>query len=65
MSKIETFVYSDTEVKKTGRTAIRTSITGVSAKELVLIEVTPVDEDNGTWKKWVQPGMLFQIVDPK
>ncbi len=56
--KVETYVLGDTEVKKTGRTAERAAPGG---KTLVLVEVTPVDKDVGTWLKWVTPGSLFTI----
>ena len=53
-----TYVLHDTEVKLTGRKA---SKKGLGAKTVELIEVTPVDENNGTWKKWVPMGTLFEI----
>jgi hypothetical protein len=53
------YVYTDVEVRLTGRKAART----VSKKVHELVEVTPVDEDNGTWKKFVPMGALFEITD--
>jgi hypothetical protein len=58
----ETFVHGDIEVKKTGREAEQTLPGG---KKLVLVEITPVSDYDGTWKKWVKPGALFSIVQPK
>jgi hypothetical protein len=55
---MSTYVLNDTEVKLTGRTASR-SVPGGKQQELV--EVTPAEEDNGTWKKWVPKSTLFQI----
>lgn len=55
------YVYENIEVKKTGRTASRTI--GTSTKIQVVVEITPSDEDNGTWKKWVNPDQLFVIGD--
>lgn len=57
-----TYVLHDTEVKLTGRKA---SKKGVGTKVNELVEVTPSDEDNGTWKKWVPMNTLFQIEPPK
>lgn len=55
---MNTFVMHDTEVRLTGRTA---SKPGVGGKSTELVEVTPADEDNGTWKKWVPLKTLFRI----
>lgn len=55
---MSTFVMNDTEVRLTGRTANR-KISAVKAQELV--EVTPADEDLGTWKKWVPKSSLYEI----
>lgn len=55
----ETFVSADgVEVKKTGRTA---SKPGIGAKTLVMVEIQPVHEYDGLWKKWVLPTSLFHI----
>lgn len=54
----ETFVLGDAEVKKTGRTASKPMPGG---KVMTLVEVTPVSEYDGTWKKWVRPDTLFHI----
>ncbi len=55
----QTFVHADAEVRKTGRTAERQLPGG---RTMVLVEVTPVDEAQGTWKKFVNPQALFSIV---
>ena len=55
---MSTFVMNDTEVKLTGRTAVR-AMSATKSQELV--EVTPADEQNGTWKKWVPRSSLFEI----
>ncbi len=52
------YVYNDIEVKLTGRKA---SKPGVGGKVSVLHEITPADENNGDWKKWVPMQVLFQI----
>jgi hypothetical protein len=53
-------VLQDTEVKLTGRKA---SKKGVGTKVNELVEVTPADQDNGNWKKWVPMNTLFEIND--
>lgn len=55
---MKTYVLNDTEVRMTGRVAKRQ---GPGNKETTLVEVTPADEDNGTWKKWVPMSTLFEI----
>jgi hypothetical protein len=55
---MQTYVLNDTEVKLTGRKATRNAPGG---KQQELVEVTPADEDNGTWKKWVPKSSLFEI----
>jgi hypothetical protein len=54
----ETFVHGDIEVKKTGRTASKPMPGG---KQFLVVEITPVSEYDGTWKKWVRPDVLFHI----
>lgn len=58
--KDETFVLGDTEVKKTGRKASKPGPGGRSAE---LVEVTPVNDYDGSWKKWVNPNTLFHIIN--
>jgi hypothetical protein len=55
---MKTYVNSDTEVRLTGRVAKRK---GPGSKETELVEITPTDENNGTWKKWVPLSSLFEI----
>ena len=61
----ETFVHGDIEVKRTGRVAQKMvgKVTG-NTPPVELVEITPVNEYDGTWKKWVNPGSLFRVVDP-
>lgn len=54
----ETFVHGEIEVKKTGRTASKPAPGG---KMMTLAEITPVNEYDGLWKKWVNPQSLFTI----
>lgn len=53
-----TFVLGEVEVKKTGRTASKPLPGG---KVLTLVEVTPVNDYDGTWKKWANPATLMVI----
>jgi hypothetical protein len=56
-----TWVFDGTEVKKTGRTAVReVAVPGKSPRQMRLIEITPIDA-TFDWKKWVAPTELFQI----
>lgn len=56
------YVLENIEVKKTGRVAIRQmTIPGKKAYELV--EVTPTNENDGSWTKWVAESSLYRIVD--
>lgn len=57
---METFVYEGTEVKKTGRGAVKTLTAGTRTKELSLVEITPVDT-TFDWKKWVRPEDLYTV----
>lgn len=58
----QTFVFENVEVRKTGRTATKPAL-GLGKGNLTLVEVTPVSEFDGTWKRWVIPTSLFNIVD--
>jgi len=55
----ETYVLGETEVKKTGRQAEKDLPGG--KQKMVVVEVTPVNDNDGTWKKWVNPTTLFKI----
>lgn len=61
---METFVYEGTEVKKTGRAAVKTLTAGTRTKELSLVEITPVDK-TFDWKKWVRPEDLYTVHESK
>lgn len=58
----QTFVFENVEVRKTGRTASKPAM-GPNKLNLTLVEVTPVSEYDGDWKRWVIPNQLFNI-DP-
>lgn len=57
---MEKFVHGEVEVRKTGRTAQKPAPGG---KVMILAEITPVNEYDGLWKKWVNPAALFAIVE--
>ena len=59
----KTFVYDGTEVRKTGRRAKKDLQSPRGKTEIVICEITPADEMDGAWKKWVQDKELFTIVD--
>lgn len=54
----KTYVLGESEVKKTGRTATKPMAGG---KTMLLVEVTPVNDYDGNWKKWVAPTTLLEI----
>jgi hypothetical protein len=55
-----TYVFENAEVQKTGRVADRKLKSG---KIDHLVEITPVDENVGKWKKWVREAELFEVKD--
>ncbi len=66
--KPTTYVFNDTEVKTTGRQAIKpikprssTRNTGNTPTAPMLHEITPVDISIGTWTKWIVLEELFKI----
>lgn len=60
---MKTYVYDGTEVKKTGREAVRTvSMPNSKTRNLTVIEVTPVVDFD--WKKWVRAEELYEIIAP-
>jgi hypothetical protein len=60
MTTQDTYVHDAIEVKKTGRTASKPA-PGAGNRKIELVEITPADEYDGTWKKWVNPAALFVI----
>ena len=55
---VQTYVYENVEVKKTGRMAQKTLKSGSIDQ---LVEITPVDTIVGSWKKWVRDAELFEV----
>ena len=57
-----TYVFDGVEVQKTGRTAKRKLKSG---KFDELVEVTPENQNVGTWKKWAREADLFEVGETK
>lgn len=61
---MKTYVYEETEVKLTGRTAIRKiAVPGGKTREMVINEITPCEDLD--WKKWVPMEQLYEIQGDK
>lgn len=67
MTNQKKYVYDFIEVVQTGRTAVKT-LTSTSRRtkevctnEEVVVEITPANAGDGTWKKWVKEGDLYEI----
>ncbi len=57
----QTFVYEGTEVKLTGRIAIKKTFSPLGTEVThKLVEIEPVD-DESSWKKWVDEKSLFHV----
>lgn len=54
------YLLGEDEVKLTGRYATK-SLPG--GKLLTVVEVTPLDDNVGTWKKFIQPTSLLEIFE--
>lgn len=55
----KSYVYENTEVRVTGRQSTRQLPSG---KLDILVEVTPLDNINGSWKKWIMPNQLYTVI---
>ena len=58
-----TYLHRNVEVMTTGRVARKEKKTRRQQKEVELHEVTPVDQENGSWKDWVDLDELYKIED--
>ncbi len=59
-----TYVYNETEVELTGRKAAREIKGTARRKEPIvdeLVEITPVDKETGSWKKFVRFKELYEV----
>lgn len=56
--QITTYVYNGVEVKMTGRRAKKET----RRNEIMLVEITPYNVEDGTWKRWVNPTELYEII---
>lgn len=61
--KVKAYVFDNTEVVLTGRSAERTVGRRDKTKTDVLVEITPRDDENGSWKKFVRDTELYEIVE--
>lgn len=61
---MKTYVHDGTEVKLTGREAVRriNTVPGKPAREMKIVEITPVD-DTFDWKKWVALEQMYEVID--
>lgn len=58
----EIYIYENIEVHLTGRFAKRGSEeSNQHSTKNLLCEITPVDENQGTWKKWVSFATLYKV----
>ena len=61
----QTYVHDGVEIKLTGREARKESrrrtTRGTIPRVEILVEITPVDVESGTWKKWVKKEELYEI----
>jgi ribosomal protein S8 len=57
---MKTFVYDGTEVRKTGRIAVRQiKLAGGKTRDMTIYEITPVADFD--WKKWVPDEQLYEV----
>lgn len=59
MEPNDIFVYNNLTVRWTGRKATRQ----LTTKQETLLEIEPLDKEEGSWKKWVREKELFVIQD--
>lgn len=59
----KSYVHDGEEVVLTGREAIRKiKVASGGERDLKKVEITPIEfATGGGWKKWVDPGELFEI----
>lgn len=57
-----TYVHDGTEVKLTGREAVKKIGTPAKPREMKIVEITPVDLIQD-WKKWVSVEQLYEVVE--
>lgn len=61
---MKTYVHEGTEVKLTGREAVRrvNVAPGRPPREMKIVEITPVD-DTFDWKKWVAMEQMYEVIE--
>ena len=55
------YILDGTEVKRTGREAVKKNGDKIIA---TMIEVVPVNPDDGNWTRWVRLLDLYEVVEP-
>lgn len=63
ISRDKKYLFNNTEVKLTGRFATKIRIKQRQEVQIPIYEVQPVDEFEGTWKKWAMSEELLEISD--
>ena len=61
MQPNKSYVYEGVEVTMTGRHAKRQATTIGGRRDEEIVEITPVDQDEADWKKWVKVNDLFEV----
>lgn len=61
ITKDKTYLFNNVEVKLTGRCTATTRIKQRQEVKVTIYEVQPVDEFNGSWKKWAKADELLEI----
>jgi hypothetical protein len=63
MTKEVTYLFKDTEVRPTGRIAVKRSPKDPKKVIDKMIEVEPIDTMGPTWKSWARTSELFVILN--
>ena len=65
MNLDQKYVHNNIEVKLTGRVAIKRKQSGRNAGKIISkkVEITPANENDGTFKMWVSMSDLHEIYD--
>lgn len=61
MDKDRTYIYDALEVKWTGRKASKKKDWHRTKSITTIYEITPIDPESGSWKKWVKEEDLYKI----
>lgn len=61
ITKDKTYLFNNVEVKLTGRCTFTTRMKRTQEVKVMIYEVQPVDEFEGSWKKWAKTDELLEI----